>query len=104
MDAYLQAGGAWRDYQADEVMVAGLYDFVLKLPPVPVDGTYEIRMGASHNTLRGMAQIYFGSDPLRLCSCRTALRYAPVCWNGSHSLGADGDDAAVNAEKRQEHA
>lgn len=98
MDAYSPAGGAWRDYQGDEVMVAGLYDFVLKLPPVPVDGTYEIRMGASHNTLRGMAQIYFGSDPLRLVPAglpydmRQSVGTAAIPWV------ADGDDAAVNAE------
>lgn len=50
----------WRDYQGDEFIFAGLFDFTLKLPPVPVDGTYEIRMGTSNNPLRGMAQIYFG--------------------------------------------
>lgn len=50
----------WRDYQGDEFLFAGLFDFTLKLPPVPVDGTYEIRMGTSNNPNRGMAQIYFG--------------------------------------------
>lgn len=50
----------WRDYQGDEFIFAGLFDFTLKLPPVPVDGTYEIRMGTSNNPQRGMAQIYFG--------------------------------------------
>ena len=54
------------DYQGDEFMVCGLYDFTLKLPPVPKDGTYELRMGVAHNAMRGMCQIYFGSDPDRL--------------------------------------
>ena len=44
-------------------MVLGLYDFVLKLPPVPAAGTYEIRMGLSNNSLRGMCQVYFGNSP-----------------------------------------
>lgn len=53
----------WRDFQGDEIMAGGQYDFVLKLPPVPKDGTYELRMGVSHNSMRGMAQIYFGTNP-----------------------------------------
>lgn len=56
----------WMDYQGDEFMVAGVYDFVLKLPPVPKADTYEIRMGVSHNSLRGMCQIYFGDSKLKL--------------------------------------
>lgn len=51
------------DHQGDEMLVTGLYDFVLQLPPVPTRGTYEIRMGVSANPLRGMCQVYFGSDP-----------------------------------------
>lgn len=59
---YLINTGAagWRDCQGDEFLFAGLFDFTLKLPPVPVNGTYEIRMGTSNNPNRGMAQIYFG--------------------------------------------
>lgn len=58
------AGGAdWRDYQGDELMALGLFDFVLKLPPVPAAGNYEIRMGISNNSVRGMCQVYFGENP-----------------------------------------
>lgn len=56
----------WKDAQGDEFIFSGVYDFVLKLPPVPADGLYEIRMGLSNNNLRGMAQIYFGDDPNNL--------------------------------------
>lgn len=55
-------GAGWCDYEGDEFMVLGVYDFTLKLPPVPKDGTYELRMGVSQNSLRGMCQIYFGDD------------------------------------------
>ena len=55
-------GTGWCDYEGDEFMVLGVYDFTLKLPPVPKDGTYELRMGVSQNSLRGMCQIYFGED------------------------------------------
>ena len=64
---YLQCGwvgvGYWHDYQGDEFLFSGTFDFILRLPPVPVDGEYEIRMGCANNSLRGMAQLYFGDSP-----------------------------------------
>ena len=62
-DGHVQINGSWRDYQGDEFLFSGRYDFVLQLPPVPVAGTYELRMGISNNSLRGMVQIYFGDSP-----------------------------------------
>lgn len=58
-----QAGGAWRDYQGDELTMVGLYDFTFRLPPFPKNGTYELRLGLSNNDQRGMAQMYFGTNP-----------------------------------------
>lgn len=65
---YLTApkGANWRDYQGDEFLFSGTYDFCVKLPPVPVDGTYELRMGVAMNPSRSMAQIYFGDNPENL--------------------------------------
>lgn len=65
-DATSRTGGGWSDYQGDEFIFMGAYDFILKLPPVPKDGQYEVRMGTSNNSLRGMAQIYFGDDKTNL--------------------------------------
>lgn len=62
-DGYVASNGSWKDYQGDEILVSGRFDFVLKLPPVPEDGTYELRMGASLNTLRCMVQVYIGESP-----------------------------------------
>ena len=51
-------------YNGDELTVRGSYDLAFKLPPVPSDGTYEIRVwdnslaGSSQND-RGIAQFYF---------------------------------------------
>jgi uncharacterized surface protein with fasciclin (FAS1) repeats len=53
--------GSWINYQGDEMMAVGQYDFTLRLPPVP-PGTYEVRFGFSSNNLRGVAQFYFGSS------------------------------------------
>lgn len=61
--------GGWRDYGGDEFLFSGRYDFVLRLPPVPVDGTYELRMAVSNNPTRGMAQIYIGTNPNRTEPC-----------------------------------
>ena len=60
--------GTWTNYQADEFNIRGKYDFVMKLPPVPYTGTYEIRYGVNANNNRGMAQIYLGTNPNNLPS------------------------------------
>lgn len=49
----------WSNYQGDEFNCLGAYDFSLRLPPVP-SGTYELRIGYTANTLRGMVQFYMG--------------------------------------------
>lgn len=68
---YLQNGYAgnfnssnmWKDLQGDEFIISGQYDFVLKLPPVPKTGVYELRMATSNNSLRSMVQVSIGEDP-----------------------------------------
>ncbi|MBP3228442.1 MAG: fasciclin domain-containing protein [Bacteroidaceae bacterium] len=65
---YLNCGWistGWHDYEGDEMLFSGVFDFVLRLPPVPVTDQYEIRMGCANNELRGMAQLYFGDSPDR---------------------------------------
>lgn len=52
---------AWNNYQGDEFNCKGAYDFALRLPPVP-DGTYELRLGYTANSSRGMLQFYLGTS------------------------------------------
>lgn len=52
----------WGDYQGDEFIISGTFDFTFKLPPVPSTGEYEIRYGIQGNNQRGMAQVYFGTE------------------------------------------
>jgi len=63
----IQYGGAmpsgWYDLHLDEFLIAGKYDVKLRLPPVP-PGTYEIRIGYSANSQRGVLQIYLDGQPL----------------------------------------
>ena len=54
---YLAPHHSWHNYQGDEMMALGFFDFAYRLPPVPA-GTYEIRMGYSASQWRHMVQIY----------------------------------------------
>ncbi len=59
---YLQGNATWCNYQADEMMALGQFDFIMRLPPVPA-GTYEIRFGYTANPLRGILQFYVDGEP-----------------------------------------
>lgn len=52
----------YSDYQGDEFLCTGAYDFSLRLPAVP-PGTYEIRLGYAPNNWRGMLQFYLDNNP-----------------------------------------
>jgi uncharacterized surface protein with fasciclin (FAS1) repeats len=54
---YLQGSSGWANYQADEMMAMGQFDFIIRFPPVPA-GTYEVRFGYTANTMRGILQFY----------------------------------------------
>ena len=99
---YLMTPGnlSWGCFQGDQFMVLGLFDFTLKLPPVPKDGTYEIRMGVNHNSLRGMAQVYFGDDPDRLMPAGLPYDMRPLFEKNSLSNPwyEDTDDWTINTE------
>lgn len=47
----------WANYQGDEILVDGQYDFAYRLPYVP-EGTYEIRFGFGFSSARGITQFY----------------------------------------------
>ena len=53
---------SWANYQGDELNVVGNYEMTMKLPPVPKDGVYELRLGLSTNNRRGMCQVYWGTN------------------------------------------
>lgn len=53
--------GWWNDFQSDEFIAKGNFDFTVKLPPVPA-GLYEVRIGYTVNGNRGCAQMYLGSS------------------------------------------
>jgi hypothetical protein len=83
------------------MMILGLYDVTFRIPPVPVAKEYEIRLGVSHNTLRGMCQLYFGEDMNRLQPA--GLPYDMRQSSGGVSIPwvADVEDEATNMENDQ---
>ena len=55
----LYASKGWVDYQGDELLVIGNYDFTLEVPAMPNDGSYELRMGYSVNEVRAKSLLTF---------------------------------------------
>lgn len=51
----------WNDYQGDEFIAKGNFDFTVRLPPVPA-GLYEVRLGYTVNSSRGCGQMYLGTS------------------------------------------
>lgn len=90
----------WNDYQGDELYCKGAYDFAIKLPPVPKDGTYELRFGYVNNGKRTIVQFYLGhsSDRSTMTPCdipldqNVDLKSTTVGWTNPNT---DGDNGAA---------
>ena len=66
--------GGYVNYQGDEMLVTGKYDFQYRIPHVP-SGSYEIRFGFSSSNARGIAQFYFGEEgKLQICGIPLDMR------------------------------
>ncbi len=66
--------GGYANYQGDEMLVTGKYDFQYRIPYVP-QGSYEIRFGFSASDARGVAQFYFGEEgKLQICGIPLDMR------------------------------
>ena len=50
-------------YMWDEFNLFGNYDFTFRLPPVPFDGEWQVRLGFTAQATRGVAQIYVDGVP-----------------------------------------
>lgn len=61
---YLNGLGCnWLNWQGDEFNIVGVYEFTIKLPPVPKAGHYELRLAIQSNSgVRGMCQVYWGEN------------------------------------------
>lgn len=84
---YIGASEFWEDYQGDEYMVRGKYNFTVKTCPIPA-GTYEVRMAFQATDQRGIAQLYFDSLP-----CGIPLDLAIKAENASIGYVSPGSNA-----------
>ncbi len=50
-------------YSGDEFVCNGSFDITLRIPPVPSEGDYQIRLGYAAMSVRGIAQVYFDGTP-----------------------------------------
>lgn len=77
----------WSSYQGDEVAFLGVADFIIKLPPVPVDGVYELRLGTGRSLSSVQRyQLFLGQDKSSLSPCGL-----PVNLRESYILHGDAD-------------
>lgn len=54
----------WYDsYEGDEMNLFGDFDITFRVPPVPFDGQWQIRLGFAAEPSRGVAQIYLDDKP-----------------------------------------
>ena len=97
----------WCNLQRDEMKAVGRFEVMFKLPPVPRRGTYEVRYKVLANSNRGVAQIYFGSNPDKLpvagipmdltMDCRNDLDAKKVGWEVDSPTD---DDYSAEIDKR----
>lgn len=86
-------GGGNDNMQCDEINILGQYDFTFKLPPVPFEGTWELRMCAPEIQHFGMFQVYLGTDknnptPIGLpLDFRVAASNAKIGWRADPTDG-----------------
>jgi len=101
-------GKGWPNYLGDEFNVIGRYELIMRLPPVPKKGTYELRIANSCGVnYRSMCQVYWGTNKDALPAQGTPLDFrvnglyrmtdagnfpSPVGWED------DIDDDDYNAE------
>ncbi|MEG1580391.1 MAG: fasciclin domain-containing protein [Bacteroidaceae bacterium] len=97
---YLSGYGesTWKVYQGDELNVVGKYDMTLRLPPVPYEGSYELRIGISINPRRGMAQLYMGDNPNNLPSIGLPVDLRLEANNPTIGWELDTEDEGRNNE------
>lgn len=94
---------SWCNYQIDEFNIQGIYDFTMKLPPVPYTGTYEIRYGINANDNRGMAQIYIGTNKDNLPAYGTPIDLRQSSGASTANTGWVSDDNLKTMEEIQEN-
>ena len=96
----------WCNLHRDEMKAVGRFEVMFKLPPVPRRGTYEVRYKVLANSKRGVAQVYFGSDPDKLPAAGIPLDLTLDCRNDAAARfvgwerDTDDDDYDAEVDKK----
>lgn len=97
---YLAPHTGWFNYQGDEMMALGFFDFAYCLPPLP-DGTYEIRLGYSASGARHVVQVYLDNEVVGLpIDLRLTGGDAKVGWVSDKELKTEEAIAAKDKEMK----
>ena len=98
---YLSPHTEWDNYQGDELMTLGLFDFAYRLPPLP-EGTYEIRMGYSASSARHLVQVYLDNEVTGLpVDLRITGKDSRIGWKDPKEL--ETEDKKVENEKEMKN-
>lgn len=98
---YVAATEGWENYQGDEYMVKGSYNFTVRTCPIPA-GTYEVRMAFQSTDKRGIAQLYFDSLPcgipldLVIRATNASIGYVEPGTNAEDPSGFENDKMMHN--------
>ena len=82
--------GGYVNFQGDELLVIGKYDFQYRIPHVP-EGNYELRFGFSMSDARGIVQMYFDG---KICGIPVNLKNTTenttfIGWFDEESMSED---------------
>ena len=71
----------WTIFCNDEMNIRGIFDLILRLPPVPSANTYEVRIWGNaldeqHGKDRGYVQFYFSDDNVNFVPCDIPVNMA----------------------------
>ena len=76
-------------YEGDEFNLMGDFDITFKLPPVPYEGDWQVRLGYAAEPTRGIAQFYFDDKPMGIPLDMTRqLDHASIVgsdWKGDYT-------------------
>lgn len=86
-------------YEGDALWLGGRYDFSFKLPSVPADGVYEVRLGYTAQANAGICQTYLNNVPCGIPTNMKPMDANTSGWQPLSDLISD-DEALEEATRR----
>ena len=86
----------------DEFNLTGNYDISFRLPPVPFDGEWQVRLGYTQQNSRGVAQIYIDNIPQGIPLDMT-IKMDDDYYIGEDFISSIDDYDAMSEEEKAEY-